>query len=103
MDKKILKLVLTYEWYDIMFAGLKPIEVRKPTDYIRKRLFDKDGNKKDYDLVRFYRGYTKVWFEGEFEYFHEVDAAEVRYYGDVKLKIEKGDFIIRYKYLENNI
>ena len=50
---KILHLVLKYEWYDMIEAGVKKEEYRDLSEYWRNRL-----SGKKYDAVRFQRGYT---------------------------------------------
>ena len=54
LNKKELRLVLTYHWYDMIEAGEKPEEYRDLTEFYRSRL---EG--RHYDIVTFYRGYAK--------------------------------------------
>lgn len=50
----LLKLRLTFKWYDLIESGEKTNEYRKCSDYWNKRF---ENNK--YEEVLFYRGYTK--------------------------------------------
>tara|TARA_B100000949_G_scaffold234635_1_gene254282 strand:+ start:189 stop:497 length:309 start_codon:yes stop_codon:yes gene_type:complete len=40
-----------------MVSGEKDFEVRKPTKWIKSRLFDKNGKYRNYDFVEFRNGY----------------------------------------------
>lgn len=100
MEEKILKLNLTFAWYNFMVKGIsnKDEEIRKPTDWIKKRLFNKDGSKKQYDKIRFYRGYTTAYFETDFKGFIQSPLSIHKEYnhGERFVRIDKNDFIIKY-------
>ena len=49
---KILHLTLKKSWFDLMISGEKTTEFRKPSDWIKQRLIDKE-----YALIRFVNGY----------------------------------------------
>src|SRR6056300_1026422 len=49
---KILHLTLKKSWFELMVSGEKTTEFRKPSDWIKQRLVDKE-----YELVRFVNGY----------------------------------------------
>lgn len=53
MDK--LELILKHKWYDMIAMGKKPEEYRELTEHYKKML---EG--KQYDRVRFHRGYTST-------------------------------------------
>ncbi len=54
---KVLVLAVTKQWFDLMVTGEKPLEFRKPTKFIKDRLFDKNGNTKHYDYILLNNGY----------------------------------------------
>lgn len=61
---EILHLVLKHKWFDMIKSGEKKQEYRDITDYWKARLVESDDLKqqfkaKDFDVVRFQRGYTK--------------------------------------------
>jgi hypothetical protein len=56
---KILHLSLKKEPFDIMVTGEKKQEFRKYSKWIQSRIFDKDNNIKNYDLIKFVNGYGK--------------------------------------------
>lgn len=56
---KTLFLTLSKEPFDVMVTGEKQIEFRKRSDWILSRLFNKDGSKKKFDVVKFTNGYGK--------------------------------------------
>jgi len=55
----ILHLSIKKEPFEVMVTGEKDIEVRKISTWIDSRLFNKNGSKKHYDLVKFTNGYGK--------------------------------------------
>lgn len=54
MNEKVLDLVLKGHWYDKIIRGEKTHEYREVKPYWEKRF------QRDYDLVRFRRGYTNI-------------------------------------------
>lgn len=56
---KTLHLTLHKPAFDVMVTGEKSLEFREDTNWIRSRLFDQDGEKIRYDLVKFTNGYGK--------------------------------------------
>ena len=52
---RILNVIVTHCWYDMIECGKKTEEYRKKTPYWNNRL-----NGKRYDAIRFHRGYTKT-------------------------------------------
>ena len=55
----ILHLTIKKEPFEVMVTGEKQEEYRSPTEWITSRLFDKDGNPKKFDRIRFTNGYNK--------------------------------------------
>src|SRR5689334_12063554 len=56
---RILKLTAKEPWFTLMYTGEKPIEFRKPSKWIQSRLYDKDGNAREYDQIEITNGYGK--------------------------------------------
>ena len=59
MEQKILHLTLMRRWFDEILNGTKKFEYRDIKPYWTKRLFDEDGNIKNYDVIYFINGYSK--------------------------------------------
>jgi len=57
--KKVLTLTLNKLAFDVMVTGEKGMEFRKPSKWIKSRLYNKDGSPKQYDVVKFINGYGK--------------------------------------------
>lgn len=72
---KILKLSLKKQPFDVMVTGEKQIEIRRPSNWLKSRLYNKDGSDRDYDYVQFTNGYgaDKPMFIVEYLYFFEAD------------------------------
>jgi hypothetical protein len=58
-EKGTLKIVIKGEWFDKIAAKEKVIEYRDITPFWRSRLYDKEGNKRDYEFIEFINGYNK--------------------------------------------
>lgn len=56
-NNKVLVLSVTKQWFDLMETGEKTSEFRKPTKFIKDRLFNKDGSAKQYDYILINNGY----------------------------------------------
>lgn len=54
---KILKISVYKKAFDVMHTGEKGQEFRKPTKWIKQRLFNKDGTLKHYDYIQIVNGY----------------------------------------------
>lgn len=52
----------------MILRGEKLEEYRQMTDYWKKRLFEKDGTPKQYDIIRFTNGYGRHLPSFEIEY-----------------------------------
>lgn len=97
---KILHLTLNREAFEVMVTGEKNTEYRKPTRWIKSRLYHKDGTKKSFDLVKFTNGYGKdrPSFTREFDGFGiSVTRHEKKFSNGLKVTIERGDFQILLK------
>jgi len=74
---KILHLTLKKKWFDQILAGTKKIEYREIKPYWTKRLFDKDGKPKHYDIIEFRNGYSKEARKMQVE-FNEVRTSRLK-------------------------
>lgn len=63
---KRLTLPLKKQWFDMIKSGEKKEEYRSISDYWRKRLIDKSGNFKRFDIVTFTCGYPSKYDIGRF-------------------------------------
>lgn len=54
-----LKLTVFGEVFDLIITGEKKEEVRRDSQWIRSRLFDKAGAARKYDRIQFINGYKK--------------------------------------------
>lgn len=102
-NKNVLKLTLTAEWFWLMFAGMKKLEIRNPSKWIIPRMSDKEGNYREYDFIEFRNGYGKTrpvfWVE-----FHKISQSKIakefvfrdREGNPHKVEVEKFDFLIRF-------
>ncbi len=67
-ELKVLHLSLTQLPFDLMVLEYKNFEYRKPTQWLKSRLYNPDGSLKEYDVIKFTNGYGfhRPWFECEF-------------------------------------
>lgn len=54
---RILRLTLKVMPFQVMKTGEKLEEFREPSDWIRSRLFTKDGMPREYDMIEYVNGY----------------------------------------------
>lgn len=106
MDKT-LKLNVKHKWFEIMVTGQKRNEYRKPSEWIRSRLWyinNTDKNvfpvyePRDYDFVEIRSGYGKhrPYFIAEFRYFSEsLEEFYIGYGSGLRVKVEPRDYIIK--------
>lgn len=57
LQNKVLVLPVCKVWFDLMVTGEKTSEFRKPTKFIKDRLYNKDGSSKHYDYILINNGY----------------------------------------------
>ena len=57
LQNKVLVLPVCKVWFDLMETGEKTSEFRKPTKFIKDRLYNKDGSTKHYDYILINNGY----------------------------------------------
>ena len=87
-----LHLTLKKVWFDLMVSGVKKIEYRKSSNWIKKRLHNKD-----YKYVKFVNGYgnDKPYFISEYKgYIISKKKNTVEINGN-SIEVEKGDYIIQ--------
>jgi hypothetical protein len=56
-ELRILHLSLTQLPFDLMAAEYKNFEYRKPSDWLKSRLYHANGSLKEYDVIKFTNGY----------------------------------------------
>lgn len=94
---RVLRLTLSKKPFDVMVTGEKSKEFRTPSKWIKSRLFDKNGNVRDYDLVEFKNGYGSdvPMFMAEYRGFIESSRYfSKEYSNDLKVQVNAGDFEI---------
>lgn len=104
-DIKILHLVLKREPFEVMVTGEKKNEYREPSDWIKSRLFDKEGNRRAYDFVCFRLGYRKFspFFYVEYLGFTIANKTEyLKFTNKLHVKVNPGDYIIRLGEIKNH-
>ena len=82
---QILHLTLHGKWFDQILEGSKVIEYREIKPYWTKRLFDKQGEPKQFKEIFFKNGYSKDarWMQVEFlgikkgKEFYEIQLGKV--------------------------
>ena len=56
---KVLYLTLKKAPFEVMITGEKQYEIREKGSWINSRLFNPDGSKRQYDVIKFTNGYGK--------------------------------------------
>lgn len=101
-DKKILHLSLTKMPFDLMLHEWKLNEYRKPSDWIKSRLYHADGTLKEYDYIKFTNGYGlhMPFFYCEYLGFYPAEAPSIEEWYSIafgvqfKVNVEENDLII---------
>ena len=96
-EQRTLHLTLSEKPFEVMFTGEKTVEFRKASDWIKIRLFNKDGSRKHYDVVKFTNGYGKdrPFFIAIFKGFDKASEDSVKTYSNgLEVIIKQNDFII---------
>ncbi len=96
---KTLHLSLKKLPFDVMNTGEKDKEFRKPSKWITSRLFNKDGTRKHYDVVKCTNGYGdhRPLFVAEYNGF-EILASGIQkhtYSNGFTIDVVAGDIIIK--------
>jgi len=94
--QRTLVLTLSKTPFELMYKGIKKREFRKPSEWIKSRLFNKDGTRKDYDVVKFTNGYgnNKPTFTAIFNGFDSIKEDTSIPYDTLTVEASKGDFVI---------
>lgn len=96
-DQKTLFLTLSEKPFEVMLTSEKKEEFRKPSKWIKSRLFNKDGTRRDYDVVKFVNGYgnDKPTFTAIYDGFTTSTKASVKKYSNgLTVQIKEKDFVI---------
>jgi len=95
--KNTLTLSLKKLPFDVMVTGEKSREYRKPSDWIKSRLYDKHGRQRDYEVVKFVNGCGahRPYFVCEFAgFFKAYNDKTLQFSNGLTVEVERGDFII---------
>ena len=86
-----LKLTLKRPWFLLMLSRKKKIEIRKPSDWIKSRLVNRD-----YRKIRFTNGYgnEKPYFVCEYNSYEIATRKQIINFDNKEVIIEVGDYII---------
>lgn len=101
MKIKKERLLLTLNLWPFAWttAGIKKVEVRKPSKWIKSRLYWPDGTPKQYNYICFRNGYKSTDPQVTLKY----DRFEIAYkkttlkWGEHSVDIEPGYFLIFFK------
>lgn len=94
---KILHLTLHQSAYEVMHSGEKDFEIRRPSVWIKSRLFFANGTPKSYDAVKFTNGYgpNRPFFLAEYKGAHLIAAATQRIFSNgLIVNSLPGDYVI---------
>ena len=97
MNHSTLHLTLSEAPFQVMVTGEKTIEFRKPSDWIKSRLFNSNGTRKEFDVVKFTHGYKKnaPFFISIFNGFDTCKKKSLgKYSNGLEVSIEEGDILI---------
>lgn len=95
---KILKLTLKKAPFDVMKTGEKKNEYRRPSKWIESRLYDKDGNPREYDAIEFINGYGATRPRFMCKYLGigmSMQNYSLSYSNGLKVRVSDGDYIIK--------
>lgn len=86
----LLHLTLHRAPFEVMVTGEKPYEYRNPSQWIKSRLYDKQGQKRHYDAVRFVNGFgpDKPAFTAEYVGVEFVDSVLEQYSNGLTIDVE---------------
>lgn len=94
----ILRLTLHKKAFEVMVTGEKTDEYRDDSDWIRSRLYDKNGNPRHYDAIEFTNGYGdhRPRFVTNYLGFTVVNSVNRTYSNGLELKTNKKTFVISF-------
>jgi signal peptidase I len=90
--KKVLYLTVKKCWFDLLEAGDKKLEFRRPSDWIKSRL---EGN--PYDVVCFRDGYGKgarTLYTDYRGYYIASEGFSASYTNGPTVEVSAGDYVI---------
>jgi uncharacterized membrane-anchored protein len=84
-------------WFSLTKSGIKKLEIRNNSKWIRSRLFDKNGEKRIYDLIEYSNGYGEnvPKFACKFNGFFTGRKGALKLPGNFIIQFNKNDFLIR--------
>jgi hypothetical protein len=96
-EAKILKFNLKTEPFMVMVTGEKTVEYRDIKPWMNSRLFDKEGNPRTYDFVKFTLafGNNKPYFICRFNGFEKVKKVRMKYSNGFEVKFDDERWGIR--------
>lgn len=95
---RILRLTLKKYWFDLMKTGVKNLEFRKESHWIKTRLVGPKGSSRRYDYVEFVNGYRKnaPRFIAEYwGYFQSESNHFVKFNDSERIEVKEGDYVIK--------
>lgn len=100
MSQEILRLSVKREWFDLMALGLKRVEVRSNSPWIRSRLRDHAGQLRHYDLVEFTNGYgnARPRFQAVFLHAEVCTESVTIDFSGSEVHASVGDYFIHFDY-----
>lgn len=100
--KKVLKLTLKKQPFEIMVTGEKKKEYREPSKWLLSRLYDKNGTPKHYDEIEFRNGYGKQrpYFITDFFGWYVNSITERNEYSNgLAVIVARGDYVICFEHI----
>jgi len=94
---RTLILTLSAAPFEVMHTGEKRHEYRKPSEWMRSRLYNKDGTRKEYDYVKFVNGYGahRPTFTCKYKDFYVVRFSHsIEYSNGLIVEVEADDIVI---------
>jgi hypothetical protein len=84
-----------------MVSGEKTEEFREPSDWIKSRLFNNDGSKRDYDEIEYTNGYgsSRPRFITDFVGFELLSSVSRMYTNGLKVETNEPIFVIRHSHV----
>lgn len=85
---RTLRLTLKKQPFDVMVTGEKTTEYRAESDWIKSRLYEKDGSHRRYDIVEFVNGYGshRPRFTAKFDGFLRINGVNASYSNGLEVK-----------------
>lgn len=97
MKQKTLYLTLSKQPFEVMVTGEKRNEYRNASKWLLSRLFDKNGNPKQYDRIEFRNGYgaDKPYFITDYHgYYVNGETERLEYSNGLAVVVGRGDYVL---------